>query len=81
MCSHSFFFIAGSVNVRYDDMQESVYISLAAYDIDIRTDADGTLMLTVKQSSLLRENLAGVCGDMDGYSEGKIWLSLRPWKF
>ncbi|GFO29050.1 sco-spondin [Plakobranchus ocellatus] len=67
----------GSVNARYDDMQESVYISLASYDMEIRTDADGTLMLTVKESSILRGSLAGVCGDMDGYTDDEISLQSK----
>ncbi|GFR95195.1 von Willebrand factor [Elysia marginata] len=56
----------GTVNVKYESAHGAVYLSLEAFDVDVRTDLDGTFMLTVRQDSPLKASLEGVCGNMDG---------------
>ena len=72
LCPFLFNF-SGTVNVKYDALQQAGYISLEAFDMSIRLDGDGTFMLSVRSDSPLKASLKGICGNMDGdYAGDKI---------
>ena len=62
----------GSINWKIDDMG-SVYIKSTTLDVSIRVDTDGTFMLTIHKDSPLntRNDISGVCGNMNGKAEGE----------
>ena len=62
---------AGSINWKIDDMG-SVYIKSTTLDVSIRVDSDGTFMLTINKDSPLntRNDISGICGNMNGNPEG-----------
>uniref|UniRef100_A0A2C9JLT8 VWFD domain-containing protein n=1 Tax=Biomphalaria glabrata TaxID=6526 RepID=A0A2C9JLT8_BIOGL len=67
----------GSVIWRYHVDQKTVYITLPAFSLETRLEVDGTFMITIKKNSVLRNSLAGVCGDMDGYTDDEIGLQTQ----
>ncbi|KAH9494673.1 hypothetical protein Btru_020487 [Bulinus truncatus] len=64
----------GTVIWRYHADQQTVYITLPAYSLELRLAVDGTFMITLKKNSILKNGLAGICGDMDGFTDDELGL-------
>ncbi|RUS82961.1 hypothetical protein EGW08_009298 [Elysia chlorotica] len=56
----------GTVNLKYDALQETTSVSIEAFDVIVQVDADGTFILVVREDSPLKASVQGVCGNMDG---------------
>uniref|UniRef100_A0A2C9JWJ1 VWFD domain-containing protein n=1 Tax=Biomphalaria glabrata TaxID=6526 RepID=A0A2C9JWJ1_BIOGL len=67
----------GFLNVIYNNDQKTVYTMVPALGLSMRTEPDGTCMVTVKKNSVLKGSLAGACGDMDGSADDEIGLQTQ----
>lgn len=55
--------------MKYDKDSKAVYL-MFSNGMSVRTETDGTCSITLQKNSPLIANMAGVCGNANGYVDG-----------